>query len=264
MEHLKSILKWGFLFCCLCLLWSCQTSSTHSLRVAATSVPHAELLEYIKPELETQGIDLEILVVDDYHLPNRALQDGDVDANFFQHQPFLDSQKQDFHYQLEAIAAVHLEPMGLYSKKVASLDHLDHLTVAIPSDPTNQARALNLMAQLGLIQLNRHDSKASILDVQENPYQLNLIEMDAPLLARALEDVDLAAITTNFALQAHLSPQQDALALEPKDSLFVNLLVIRQGEEQREDLLLLKKVMTSSKMRTFIEQHYKGSIIPAF
>ncbi len=241
-----------------------RSNSPHSLKVAATAVPHAEILEAIKPDLEKEGVDLEIIIVEDYNTPNRALSHGEVDANFFQHPPFLEAQKADFGYSLTKIAEVHLEPMGLYSKKYKTVSELpNRAVVSIPSDPTNQARALVLLEKAGLISLKRHDAKASILDILDNPKALEIIEIDSPLLARTLDDAALSAITTNFALQAGLSPDKDALVKEEGDStLFANILVVREGDENRADIQKLKQALTSVKIRAFIRDHYHGAVIP--
>ncbi|WP_042281468.1 MetQ/NlpA family ABC transporter substrate-binding protein [Candidatus Protochlamydia sp. R18] len=266
-KYLKKIIGafYPALLVALVALSSCSRSSKTQLEVAATSVPHAEILEFIKPELKEQGINLSIITVDDYHTPNRALQDREVDANFFQHLPFLEAQIADFGYQLEPLVAVHLEPMGLYSQKLKSLKKMKNgLTLAIPSDPSNQARALAMLQQLGFIRLKKTDAMSSVFDIIYNTYHLKFIEIDSPLLARSLNDVDLAAITTNFALQAGLSPQKDALALEDKNSQFVNVVAVRAGEINRKDLQILKQVLTSEKVKDFIESHYRGAVIPAF
>ncbi len=249
----------------LVLLTGCGGSSKPTLKVAASSVPHAEILELIKPSLKDENIDLEILIIDDFNTPNRALADGEVDANFFQHLPFLEAQQADFGYKLEKLIAVHLEPMALYSKKHSSLKELkDKASIAIPSDPSNQARALALMEQIGLITLQTKGAKTSVLDIASNPRQLKFIEMDSPLLSRALEDVDAAAISTNFALLGGLSPKKDALAIENAQSRFVNLVVIREGESQRPELQTLKKALITEQVRQLIEQKYQGAVIPAF
>lgn len=254
-----------FLLGILLLLTGCSGTSKPTLKVAATSVPHGELLEYIKPHLQEQNISLDIIIVDDFNTPNRALADHEVDANFFQHLPFLEAQKTDFGYVLETLGAIHIEPMGIYSKKHASLTDLkEKATVAIPSDPSNQARALALCEQAGLITLKNREAKTSLLDIEDNPYHLSFIEMDSPLLSRALDDVDVAIITTNFALLARLSPQNDALAIENAQSRFVNLLVIREGDGKRTDLQALKTALTSDLTRQFIRDHYQGAILPAY
>jgi D-methionine transport system substrate-binding protein len=249
----------------LIFLTGCGGSSKPTLKVAATSVPHAEILESIKPHLQGQNIELEVVIIDDFNTPNRALADGEVDANFFQHLPFLEAQKADFGYQLENLVAVHLEPMALYSKKSRSLEEIkDKGLIAIPSDPSNQARALALCEQIGLITLKTKGTKTSVLDIESNPRQLKFVEMDSPLLSRALDDVDAAAISTNFALLAGLSPKRDALAIENAQSRFVNLVAIRQGESQRPELQALKAALTTKQMHQFIEKKYQGAVIPAF
>lgn len=258
----------GFFLLPLLLLGGCQKQTQlqlHPVKVAATSVPHAEILEAIKSDLREKNIDLIIVVVEDYNIANRALQDGEIDANFFQHEPFLNSQMEDFGYELENFAAIHIEPMGLYSKKIKSLQELKpQSTLAIPSDPTNQARALCLLEHHHLIKLKQCDIKATKLDIIDNPYHLKFLEVDSPLLARALDDVDLAMITANFALQADLSPESDALIKEDADSRFTNILVIRKGEGTREDLKMLKEALTSNRIKLFIKDTYDEALSPAF
>lgn len=257
----------AFFMLCILTAWSCtgcdEQKSANKLKVAATSVPHAELLEQIKPDLAAKGISLEVIVIDDYQIPNRALADGEVDANFFQHGPFLEAQIEQFGYPITRFANIHLEPMALYSVGLDSLSQLAKgATVAIPSDPANQARALLLLEKQGLIHLQRQDVHATLLSVISNPMGLNFLEIDAPLLARALADVELAAINTNFALQAGLLPQEDALAIESTDSLFANILAIRQGQEESSSLIALKEVLQSEKTREFIQTNYQNAIIP--
>lgn len=246
-------------------LTSCGGSSKPTLKVAATSVPHAELLELIRPDLQAQNIELEILIIDDFNTPNRALADREVDANFFQHLPFLEAQKKDFGYDLDGYAAIHLEPMALYSKRHKSLAGIkEGGKIAVPSDPSNQARALALCEQIGLITLKPKGPKTSILDIEKNPLNLTFVEMDSPLLSRSLDDVDAAAISTNFALLGKLNPKKDALAMEKGESRYANILVIRHGEEERPELQALKMALTSEKVRQYIQYNYKGEVIPSF
>lgn len=256
------------IFTCLftLLLSACgNSSSTHTLKIAATSVPHEEILEFVKSDLEKEGIHVEVIVVEDYNIPNRALADKEVDANFFQHPVFLVLQVKDFGYPLEILGAVHLEPMGLYSHSIKTLaDVKDRSKVAIPADTSNQARALELMEQAGLVTLRHNGRYSSILDIMENPRHLEFIEIDSPMLTRSLDDVDLAAITTNFALQGGLDPRKDSLAQENSHSAFVNVVVIRKGESERADLQALMKTLNSEKVRQFIKERYKGAVIPAF
>jgi D-methionine transport system substrate-binding protein len=250
----------------LVLLITGCNSDHKGLRVAATPVPHAEILEFIKPDLAAQGIDLQILVMDDYNIPNRALSDGEVDANFFQHRPFLEMQIEAFHYPIEELTPVEIEPMGLYSQKIKSLSGLkEGSVVAIPNDPSNEARALFLLQSEGLIELSPKDNPLSTLhNITSNPKKLKLIEVDAAMIPRALQDVALAAINTNFALEAGLIPTRDALALESKNSPYANILVIRKGDADRADIQALKTALTSDKMREFLLEKYKQAILPAW
>jgi D-methionine transport system substrate-binding protein len=249
----------------LSILSSCS-GPKNGFKVAATAVPHAQMLGFVKPDLKAQGIDLIIIVTDDYNMPNRALADHEVDANFFQHIPFMEEQIKQFHYAIESIAKIELEPMGIYSKKIHSLSELkDNATIAIPNDPTNEARALDLLQKHGIIQLDDpHNLQATVLNITDNPKHIKFLEVDAAMLPRSLEDVDAAAINTNYALEAKLSPLKDALVLESKDSPYANVIAIRIGDENRPEIEALKTAMTSEKMREFIINKYKGAVIPAF
>jgi D-methionine transport system substrate-binding protein len=249
----------------LSVLSSCSTPK-NGFKVAATPVPHAQMLEEIKPDLKAQGIDLIIVATDDFNIPNRALANREVDANFFQHIPFMEEQIKQFGYQIESIAKIELEPMGIYSKKIHSLSELeDYAKIAIPNDPTNEARALKLLFEQGIIELDDPNNlQATVLNITANPKEIEFIEVDAAMLPRSLQDVDAAAINTNYALEAKLSPAQDALVLEDKDSPYANVLAIRQGEENRPEIQALKTLMTSDKMKEFILKKYNGAILPAF
>ena len=217
----------------LLLLLGCSKSQ-QGLKVAATAVPHAQMLEFVKPDLKAQGIHLIVIVTDDYNMPNRALAQKEIDANFFQHIPFLNEQVRNFHYPIENFGAIEIEPMGIYSKKIKVLSELqDNALIALPNDPSNEARALLLLQTEGLIQLD--DSKnlnVTIVNIKKNPKQLQFVEVDAGMLPRSLQDVDAAVINTNYALEAKLNPLKDALALENKDSPYANILAIRTGDEK--------------------------------
>ncbi len=265
MRYFSYLLTLFISFTSLCIFTSCEKTAKSTLKIAATSIPHAEILEFIQSDLRTQNIELEILFIDDFSIPNRALADGEVDANFFQHLPFLENQKIDFGYALESLVAVHLEPMALYSRRYQNLKEIPNGSkIAIPSDTSNQARALALCEQIGLISLKTHGPKVSLLDIAYNPYSLRFIEIDSSLLSRALEDVDIAAISTNFALLAGLSPKTDALAIENHQSHFANLIVIRSREKNRTELQTLKNTLTTQRVKQFIHQRYQGAIIPIF
>lgn len=252
-----------WLVLCVCCI-GC-TESHKTLKVAATAVPHAEMLEQIKPDLKEKGIELEIVEVDDYQLPNRLLAETQVDANFFQHLPFLRAVEKEYGNRLEVLVQVHYEPLGIYSKKIKTLSELKAgSTVAIPYDPSNETRALLLLSSLNLIELNNADSPCiTVRDILKNPLLLKFTEIDAPLLPRILPDVTIAVIPSNFALQAHLEPNFDALAIE-KSTEYPNVVVIRKGDEKRADLQALKLALTSEKMRLFLCEKYKGAVQPLF
>lgn len=260
--------KWSvqvFIFSLCLLFFGCTKKEPKDvLKIAATPVPHAEMLEFVKPSLKKQGIDLQIIVMDDYSLPNRALANKEVEANFFQDIPFLDEQIKQFGYKIQCYALIHLEPMGIYSDKIKSLKDLkEGAIIAVPNDPTNEYRALALCQKNGLITLKKKgDYTATVLDIATNPKNLRFKEINAALLTRTLKDVDAAVINTNFALQAGLNPDKDAIALESKDSPYANAIVIRDGEGKNPKLEALKKEMLSKKMRIFILTKYKGAIIP--
>ncbi len=252
--------KWALL---LLLLFAC-TKKDDALKVAATSVPHAQMLNFIKPDLEQQGVKLKIVVVDDYNIPNRLLSEKEVAANFFQHVPFMEEQIKNFGYKIECFARIHLEPMALYSRKYKSLGEIpDGATISVPNDPSNEYRALVILVKEGLITLRAGAGlQSTVADIQSNPKKLKFREIDAALLPRTLDDVAVAAINTNWALQAGLNPIKDALAIESDDSPYTNILSIRIGDENDPRLQQLKQAMLSDKMRAFILEKYKGAIIP--
>jgi len=237
-----------------------------TLEVAATPVPHAEILEFVKPQLAQVGIELKVRVFTDYVQPNVQVAEGNLDANFFQHQPYLDDFNKARETQLVSIANVHVEPFGAYSKRVKTLDELpEGATVAIPNDPTNGGRALLLLEKAGLIDLRDGAGiSASRRDLLDNPKKLRIREMEAAILPRVLDQVDLALINTNYALEAGLNPARDALVIEGAESPYVNILVVRS--DRREDAALQKLVeaLHSDAVKGFIEEKYKGAVVPAF
>ena len=255
----------AYFLAALTFLTACSNPKDQ-LKVAATAVPHAELLEFVKPDLMEKGINLQIIVVEDYNIPNRALAEKEVDANFFQHIPFLEQQIAQFHYPIESLAKIEIEPMGLYSKKIKNISELkEGSKIAIPNDPTNEARALALLDKYGIIKLdNPKNLRATVLNIASNPKKLKFEEIDASMLSRTLPDVDAAVINANFALQANLNPMTDALLREGPDSPYANIIAIRIADVERQDLKELKAAMTSEKMRDYILTKYKGAIQPAF
>lgn len=236
------------------------------LKVGATPVPHAEILNEIKPLLAKDGIDLQIIEFTDYVKPNLSLNDKEIDANFFQHEPYLKKFAADRKLDLVNLVAVHIEPMGVYSKKLKDIKNVpDGAKVAIPNDPTNGGRALNILAKAGLIKLKDGVGiSATVGDIVENPKNLKITEAEAAMLPRTLDDVDLAVINSNFAMEAKLNPTKDALFIEPKDSPYANIVAVRKGDENRKEIQALKKALTSPEVKKFIEEKYKGAVIPAF
>lgn len=236
------------------------------IKVGATPVPHAEILNFIKPALEKEGVDLQIVEMNDYVRPNLAVADKELDANFFQHTPYLNKFTAERNLQLVNAAGIHIEPMGVYSKKVKNLNDLKSgAQIAIPNDPTNGGRALVLLAKAGLITLKEGVTiNATVNDITSNPKNLKIRELEAPQLPRSLEDVDAAVINTNYALEAKLVPTKDALFIEGNDSPYVNILVIRTGDENRPEIQKLVKALKSDEVKKFINEKYNGAIVPAF
>ncbi|AIQ65447.1 methionine ABC transporter substrate-binding protein [Paenibacillus stellifer] len=237
-----------------------------TLVIGASPVPHAEILKAIAPQLEAEGIKLEIKEFTDYVQPNVQLAEGELDANFFQHKPYLDDQNQKNGWSLTSVVAVHVEPFGAYSKKIKSIDELkDGAKVAIPNDATNGGRALILLAKNGLITLKDPTNIASTKsDIVENKKNLKIIELEAANLPRQLAEVDLALINSNYALEAGLVPTKDALFIESGDSPYANLLVTRPEDKDKDAIKKLAAALTSAEAKKFIEDKYQGSIVPAF
>ena len=237
-----------------------------SLTVAATPVPHAEILEFVKPALAKEGVELKVKVFTDYVQPNVQLAEKRLDANFFQHQPYLDEFNKAKGTQLVSVAGVHLEPLGAYSSKYKKLDDLPSgANVVIPNDATNGGRALLLLDKAGLIKLK--DAKnilSTTKDIVENPKKLKIRELEAATIPRVLTQVDLALINTNYALEAKLDPSKDALYIEGNDSPYVNILVARPDDKDSEDMKKLVAALHSPETKHFIQEKYKGAVLPAF
>lgn len=250
----------------LAALLGTSAAQAEKLSVAATPVPHAELLEFVKPALAKDGVELDIKVFTDYVQPNVQVSDGQLDANFFQHKPYLDSFNSEHKTQLVSVGLVHVEPFGAYSSKIKSIDELkDGAQVAIPNDPSNGARALLLLQKQGLIKLKDPSSiLATARDIAENPKKLKFRELEAATLPRVLPDVDIALINTNYALEAGLNPVNDALFIEGEDSPYANLVATTDAKKGDAAIQKLVKALQSDEVREFIKEKYKGSIVPAF
>ena len=237
----------------------------HTIKVAVSPVPHAEILEAIKPQLKKKGYDLDIIEISDYSIPNVATQDGSLDANFFQHLPYLQNQNETRGLNLVSVAAIHLEPLGFYSKKIKNINELkDGATVAIAYDPSNGNRALQILQKAGLIELDKNSKVASVQDIVKNPKNLKFTELEGALIPRALDDVDLAAISTNFILDMGMNPSKDALLIEDTDSPYANIIVVKSGNENEPKIKALVSAATSKESKEFILKKYNGAILPTF
>lgn len=255
----------------LLALAGCSSSSPDSgnaakLTVAATAVPHAEILKQVKPILEKQGIELDIKVFADYVQPNLQVAEKAIDVNYFQTKPYLDAFNRERGTTLTIITGVHIEPFGAYSRKLKNISELpDGATVTLPNDPSNNSRALLLLARNGLITLKDPSNELSTQkDITANPKNLKFRELEAAMLPRTLDEVDLALINTNYALAAGLNPTRDALLIENKDSPYVNYLVGRPDNKDDPRVQALAKALTSPEVKAFIEQKYQGAVLPAF
>lgn len=236
-----------------------------TLKVGASPVPHGEILNSVKDQLSKEGIKLQVVEFTDYVQPNMALNDGELDANFFQHQPYLDQFNKDRGTKLVSIGTVHLEPMGLYSSKISSLSGLpDGAQIAIPNDPTNGGRALLVLQSAGLLKLKDGVSiTATPQDIVSNPKNIKISELEAAQLPRSLDDVDAAVINVNYVLQAGIDPHK-ALFTEDSHSPYANIVAVRSGDENRPELKKLMDALHSPEVKSFIQEKYKGAIVPAF
>ena len=247
-----------------------SASSDYSgpLVVAASPTPHAEILNFVKDKLAKKaGLDLEVREFTDYVTPNTATEDGSVDANYFQNQPYLDDFNKKRGTHIVPVVTVHLEPLGLYSHKIKKADALKSgATIAVPNDAVNEARALKLLAANGLITLKDGvGTEATPQDITKNPKDLKFKEVEAAQTARSLDDVDAAVINGNYAISAGIKPAQDALVLESaKNSPYGNFLAVKEGNEKDPRVKKLAKLLTSPEVKKFIEDKYQGSVIPSF
>lgn len=239
------------------------------LKVGATPEPHAEILNLVKDDLAEKGITLKVMEFTDYVTPNDAVESGDLDANFFQHIPYLESFNKEKGYHLVNAGGIHVEPFALYSKKVTDISQLTKkkkAKIAIPNDPTNEARALLLLQEAGLITLKKNAGiTATTLDIAKNPFKLKFSEIGAATLPRVLDDVDAAVINGNYAIPAGLSAKKDGLFVEGSSSPYVNVIAVKAGNENRPEIQALVEALKSEKVREFISQKYpNGEVVAVF
>ncbi|MBO0899069.1 MetQ/NlpA family ABC transporter substrate-binding protein [Cellulomonas sp. zg-ZUI222] len=245
-----------------------QEGGLTTVTIGASPVPHAEILQFVQDELaQDAGIDLEIQEFTDYVLPNTALDEGEIDANFFQHLPYLDAQIAENGFEFDHYDGVHIEPYGIYSEKIEDLEDLaDGGVVGITNDPGNQGRALDLLVDAGLITLDETDGDPTLLDIAENPKDLEFVETAPEQLVVALPDVDIAIINGNYALEAGLNPASDAILLESgEDNPYANVVVVRSEDLDDPALVTLDELLHSDEVRAFIEERWPaGEVIAAF
>lgn len=253
-------------------LTACQKQTTEPavagtvLKVGAAVTPHAEILNFVKPGLKAQGVDLQVAVIDEEGWMNPALAEGQIDANYFQHLPYMQSVAKEKGYAFVVAAKVHVEPIGFYSQKLHSVAELkDGALIAIPNNPSNEYRTLALLERQGLIRLRPglRNFEATPRDIAENPKHLRFVEIESAQLVRALPDVAGALINTNYVLAAQLDPQS-ALFREDADSPYANILVVRKGEEEREAIRKLVAALQTPAVKEFMLRTYGVSVVPAF
>ena len=267
---MKKILAIALALILVLSLTACGAKKTTAITVAASPTPHAEILEVAKEVLAKEGYELEITEFVDYVQPNLVVEQGELLANYFQHQPYLDDFNAQNDTHLVTVAAIHYEPLGIYPGKTANLADLkEGAQVAVPNDTTNEARALLLLETNGLIKIDPAAGlSATKNDIIENPLNLEIIELEAAQLARSLQDVDIAVINGNYAIEAGLNASSDALAKEEKDSLaattYANILVVKEGNEKNEGVQALAKALQSDEVRTFIDETYQGAVVAMF
>ncbi|MBW6408654.1 MetQ/NlpA family ABC transporter substrate-binding protein [Clostridium weizhouense] len=265
---LAGALTFGLVGCGASNSSSSASKEDKTIKIGVSPVPHKEIVEEAKPLLEKEGYKVEIIEFTDYVQPNTALAEGDLDANYYQHIPYLDEQNKSKGLNLTYTAQIHLEPMGLYSKTIKSLDDIkDGDTVAIPNDPSNEARALKLLALHGVIKVSDGEL-ITPNDIIENPKNLKFSELEAASIPRVLDDFNVAVINGNYALPAGFEPSKDAIIIEDKNSEaakpYGNILAVKKGDEEKEKIKVLTKALTSPEVKQFIETKYNGAVISVF
>lgn len=247
-------------------LSSAALAQDKPLKIGVTAGPHAQIFEQVKRVAEKGGLKLQVIEFSDYIQPNAALAAGDLDGNSYQHKPFLDQQVKDRGYKLVSVGYTVNFPIGLYSKKVKDLKDLkEGARFGIPNDPTNGGRVLLVLQDKGLIKLRPEAGlKATPLDVVANPKKLRFVELEAAQLARSLDDLDAAAVNTNFALPAGLNPSKDAIALENANSPYVNIIAVRDADKDKPWVAKLLKAYHSDEIRNYIKTEFKGTVLPGF
>ena len=243
---------------------------TITLTVGATPNPHAEILAQVKDDLAAEGIDLVVKEYSDYVVPNTAVEEGDLDANYFQHTPYMEKFNEENGTHLVSVGKIHYEPMGIYPGLTKTLEELpDGATIAVPNDATNEARALQLLAAQGLIELKEDAGlNATPNDITSNPKNLQFKELEAAMLPQTASEVDLSVINSNFAMEGGMNPATDSLASEDADSeaaqTFANIIAVKEGHENDPAIQALVKALQSDKVKEYIEKTYSGAVVAVF
>lgn len=265
-KSIISVLLTGVL--ALGLIGCGSKSDEKTIKIGVTPVPHKEIVENIIPQLEKEGYKVEVVEFTDYVTPNEALADGKIDANYFQHIAYLNETNKSKNLDLTYTAEIHLEPIALYSKKYKNVSEIANgSTIAIPNDPSNEARALRLLEAQGLIKLKAGEL-ITLVDITENTKNLKFKELDAAQLPRILDEVEGAIINGNYAIEAGLSPAKDSLVIEDKNAkaaeIYRNIVAVKKGNEKLAKIEALTKALTSEETKKFIEEKYNGAVIPSF
>ena len=246
------------------------SGETITLTVGATPNPHAEILAQVKDDLAAEGIDLVVKEYSDYVVPNTAVEEGDLDANYFQHTPYMEKVNEENGTHLVSVGKIHYEPMGIYPGLTKTLEELpDGATIAVPNDATNEARALQLLAAQGLIELKEDAGlNATPNDITSNPKNLQFKELEAAMLPQTASEVDLSVINSNFAMEGGMNPATDSLASEDADSeaaqTFANIIAVKEGHENDPAIQALVKALQSDKVKEYIEKTYSGAVVAVF
>lgn len=242
------------------------TAMAEDIKVGVSPGEHAEIMEEVAKVAAPMGLNIDVVEFSDYVVPNQALADGDIEANSFQHEPYLDNQMKDRGFELAPIATTITTPMGVYSDKVTALDDFpEGGSMGIPNDPTNGGRALLVLQQLGLIKLAEGTGLVpTVLDVVENPKDMRFQELDAAQLPRSLADLDAALINTNYAIASGLNPKEDSIAMESADNPYVNIIVVRKGDEEQPWVKPLIDAYHSPEIKAFIEEKYHGTVLTSW
>lgn len=245
-----------------------DSAENKTIKVAASATPHAEILEYAKTALKEKGYDLEVTIFDDYVKPNEVVESGEFDANYFQHEPYLNSFNEEKGTHLVIAGKIHYEPFGIYPGTKKSIDDIaDGDTIAVPNDTTNEARALLLLQDNGIIKLKDGAGiNATVNDIEENPHNIEIVELEAAQVARVVDETSFVVLNGNYALQAGFSVSKDALAYEKSDSeaakTYVNVIAVKEGNENNEAIKALVDVLKSDDMKKYINDTYDGAVLP--